>query len=181
MTLRVLQGEALHDEVVLRGILRAEEKVRIATAHAKNFTLGKGRARKSIVSELRRTARRGVRIEILHGAVPSEPFLHEIRTGEPFPPDRFELRFCPRVHLKLVIVDYATLYLGTANLTGAGLGARHPDSRNFEMGIITRSEAVLDEAMALFDRIWSGEACGGCLRRKDCPDPLESLTGQEAS
>ena len=34
------------------------------------------------------------------------------------------LRACPRVHFKAVIVDGAFVYVGSANWTGAGLGAK---------------------------------------------------------
>ena len=50
------------------------------------------------------------------------------------------LRACPRLHLKAMIVDGATLYLGSANWTGAGLGAKGVGRRNFELGIVTRDE-----------------------------------------
>jgi hypothetical protein len=33
----------------------------------------------------------------------------------------------------------------------------------------------LDEANAFFDRIWSGEECDRCLRRRECPAPLEGI------
>ncbi|MHC4780160.1 MAG: phospholipase D family protein, partial [Planctomycetota bacterium] len=133
-------------------------------------------SRVSIATELKHLAGRGVRIEILHGAVPSEPFLNEVRTGEPFPPGTFETKFCSRVHMKLVLVDYREIYFGSANFTGAGIGARHADSRNFEVGIFTHSEVLLDRAMELFDRVWSGTACRSCLRAKKCPEPLEGIS-----
>ena len=37
------------------------------------------------------------------------------------------LRRCPRVHLKTVVVDGSWMYLGSANLTGAGLEAQVTD------------------------------------------------------
>ena len=47
------------------------------------------------------------------------------------------LRQCARLHLKAVIVDGALLYLGSANWTGAGLGAKGDRNRNFELGFVT--------------------------------------------
>lgn len=174
--LRLLRGEDLHEEVFLRGILRAREKVRLATANLKNFTIPEGAGRKSFVSCLRDLARAKVRIEILHGAVPSQPFLDEIRKSTPLPPGSFTMKFCPRLHLKAAVVDYRDLYLGTANFTGAGLGARSAKTRNFELGLWTRSEALVDAVMLLFDRVWTGEACSDCGRRRQCPEPLESIS-----
>jgi phosphatidylserine/phosphatidylglycerophosphate/cardiolipin synthase-like enzyme len=173
--LQILAGEELYDEVVLRGLLRATEKVRVVTANLKNFFLDEGLTRRSAVTAIRELAGAGVSVEILHGGVPTEPFLHEIKTGPPMPPGRFEMKFCPRVHWKAVVIDYKTLYVGSANFTGAGIGARDARSRNFELGFLTGSEALLDEANALFDRIWTGEECVSCLRRKECPEPLEGF------
>ena len=42
-----------------------------------------------------------------------------------------ELRLCPRVHLKAVVVDGELLYVGSANWTGAGLGVKSSKRRNF--------------------------------------------------
>jgi phosphatidylserine/phosphatidylglycerophosphate/cardiolipin synthase-like enzyme len=44
---------------------------------------------------------------------------------------------CPRVHLKSLIIDGRFAYVGSANLTGAGMGAKSDRRRNFESGIIT--------------------------------------------
>ena len=57
-----------------------------------------------------------------------------------------KMRQCPRVHLKLIAVDGSSLYLGSANFTGAGLGAKGDGRRNFEMGIVTDDEGMLDAA-----------------------------------
>jgi phosphatidylserine/phosphatidylglycerophosphate/cardiolipin synthase-like enzyme len=172
----LLSGAALHDQVVLKGVLRAKEKVRLATADLKNFRIRRGNTRVSFVTLLRDLARKGVRIEILHGGVPSEPFLQELKTGPPFPAGHFEMKYCSRVHLKTAVVDYRWLYLGSANFTGAGLGARSPDTRNFEMGLWTQGEEALDMAMALFDHVWSAEACSTCKIKRNCPDPLEGVS-----
>ena len=56
-----------------------------------------------------------------------------------------EMILCPRAHFKSVIVDGKIAYSGSANLTGAGLGAKGKDRRNFEGGILTVSGAVASE------------------------------------
>jgi phosphatidylserine/phosphatidylglycerophosphate/cardiolipin synthase-like enzyme len=77
------------------------------------------------------------------------------------------------VHLKMIAIDGALLYLGSANLTGAGLGAKSEGRRNFEMGVLTDDEWLLDEAQARFDRIWRGLECGACRLRAKCPKPID--------
>ena len=41
------------------------------------------------------------------------------------------------VHFKLIIIDSTIAYVGSANLTGAGMGMKSPKKRNFEAGILT--------------------------------------------
>src|SRR5690606_3471812 len=85
------------------------------------------------------------------------------------------LRRCPRVHMKAVIVDGELLYLGSANWTGAGLGAKGSGRRNFELGIVTDDAPLLDQVQALYDHVWRGGECASCKLRDECPGPLAEL------
>ena len=89
---------------------------------------------------------------------------------------RVKLWCCPRVYLKMIAIDGRLLYLGSANLTGAGLGAKGEGRRNFEMGIVTDDTAMLDVAQARFDRIWRGGECSACKLMGECPNPLIKLS-----
>src|SRR5229473_1158043 len=71
-----------------------------------------------------------------------------------------------------VLVDGAWVYLGSANLTGAGLGAKGDARRNFELGFCTEDFEVIDRVTALFQAVWTGAECGACKLRDVCPDPL---------
>jgi phosphatidylserine/phosphatidylglycerophosphate/cardiolipin synthase-like enzyme len=82
------------------------------------------------------------------------------------------LKICPRVHFKAVIVDGAWAYLGSANLTGAGLGAKADGRRNFELGFRTEDFDTLDRVKAMFEAIWNGDECAACKLRSVCPDPI---------
>ena len=91
------------------------------------------------------------------------------------------MRLCPRVHLKLIVIDGALMYLGSANFTGAGLGAKGAGRRNFEMGVTMEDDVLLDLVQARFDAIWSGAECPGCRRRNVCPSPLDERRGGNPS
>lgn len=81
---------------------------------------------------------------------------------------------CPRVHFKSVIVDGKKAYTGSANLTGAGMGAKNENRRNFESGILTEDVSLVRSIMNQFDQVWLGGHCEPCDRRQYCPDcPLE--------
>jgi phosphatidylserine/phosphatidylglycerophosphate/cardiolipin synthase-like enzyme len=77
------------------------------------------------------------------------------------------------MHIKAVIADGKHMYLGSANLTGAGMGAKGPTRRNFEAGIWTDELRLIDPVADAIHGIWSGEQCNGCGRKDVCPVPLE--------
>src|SRR5688572_30507137 len=87
-------------------------------------------------------ARRGVELRILHAELPSRPFRAAFDAQRKLVGGGLVLKICPRVHFKCVLVDGAWLYLGSANLTGAGLGAKHEHKRNFELGFVTEDFPV---------------------------------------
>ncbi|MEO8798180.1 MAG: phospholipase D family protein, partial [Polyangiaceae bacterium] len=88
---------------------------------------------------------------------------------------RFKMRTCPRVHLKMIAIDGRMLYLGSANFTGAGLGAKGDGRRNFEMGVMTDDDVMLDVAQGRFERIWRGAECKSCKMRSLCAKPIDTI------
>lgn len=167
------------DRVVVDGILRATTSLAIATADFKAMLVpspGRSpnqRRAPSIIAHLVKLARKGVEIRILHAGVPSGAALSELRKLKDGLPPRLVIRRCPRLHSKIVIVDARTLYVGSANLTGAGLGAKGKTRRNFEIGAWSGAPELIDAASAYFDAIWEGGHCSTCGRRDICPVPLE--------
>lgn len=169
-----------YDELVMGTIARAKTSIWIGTANLKDLHVeapigSAARARGRYVSmleTLRDLAKRGVEIRILHSGTPSGPFRASLAKVSR-DAKGMELRQCPRVHLKLIAVDGRALYLGSANFTGAGLGAKGDGRRNFEMGILTDDEVLLDASQARFDAIWRGKECGPCRLRSVCPKPLD--------
>ena len=128
------------------------------------------RRAKSIVQVLRDRAKKGVEIRLLHAGVPSSAALVELKRELP---RGMSIRRCPRLHSKAIVIDAKRMYLGSANLTGAGLGAKGDTRRNFEMGIWTASSPLIDAVMGEFNQLWEGQQCEGCGRRDVCPVPLE--------
>ncbi|HZU81767.1 MAG TPA: phospholipase D-like domain-containing protein [Polyangiaceae bacterium] len=172
-----------HYERVALAVAGARNDVWIATANVKQLMIeapigSRARARGRYIPMLevvQSLCDRGVRVRLLHATPPSRPFRAELaaRAGRLRAPS-FEMRACPRVHLKMVAIDGALLYVGSANFTGAGLGAKGAGRRNFEMGIVTDDEWMLDAAQGRFDAIWRGAECGTCRLRSQCPGPLDA-------
>jgi phosphatidylserine/phosphatidylglycerophosphate/cardiolipin synthase-like enzyme len=184
-----LVGGRGHYERVVQAAMEARRSVWIATANLKELMVEDHRA----VPGRRRTARvggksaaayrsildvfdelagRGVELRILHATPPSRPFRATLARS-PRLQAALQLRCCPRVHFKTVIVDGAFVYVGSANWTGAGLGAKGAGRRNFELGFAGRDDGLLDRAQEMLDHIWRGGACRGCKLRDVCPAPLD--------
>ena len=68
--------------------------------------------------------------------------------------------------------DGKEVYVGSANLTGAGIGMKTDNKRNFEAGILTDTPEIIEQAMNQFDEIWMGKQCKSCKRRDFCSDPI---------
>jgi phosphatidylserine/phosphatidylglycerophosphate/cardiolipin synthase-like enzyme len=179
--LEVIRDRAHYDVLVQRVIARARVSLWISTANVKELRVeapvgSRARARGQYVSLLEMLAglaQQGVELRLLHAGVPSRAFRAELSRQKELAAGKLAMRQCPRVHLKMIAVDGAALYLGSANLTGAGLGAKGEGRRNFEAGILTDDDVLLDEMQETFDRIWSGKECKGCRLRAECPAPLD--------
>jgi phosphatidylserine/phosphatidylglycerophosphate/cardiolipin synthase-like enzyme len=176
-----------HYERVTLALGSARTSVWIATANVKQLMIEapigtRDRARGRyvpILDTLQSLCDRGVSVRLLHATPPSRPFRAELAArAKRLASPHFQMRACPRVHLKMIAIDGALLYLGSANFTGAGLGAKGEGRRNFEMGILTDDEWMLDEAQKRFDFLWRGGECGACRMRRECPRPLDSISSR---
>ena len=182
-----LVGGRGHYERVIEAVRNAHTSVWIATANVKALLVEDSRAAPGRRRTLKRStyvsilalmddlAARGVELRLLHAALPSGPFRAELAAHPRLVAGGLALRRCPRVHMKLVIVDGELLYLGSANWTGAGLGAKGSGRRNFELGIVTDDATLLDQTQAMYEQVWSGGECGPCQLKAVCPGPLAAL------
>lgn len=163
-----------HYFAVIEGIFEsARSKLDIATANLKDIIIVSGKQSESLIDYFLRKVDAGLEIRVLHGGVPSEWFLREAKKAGLLGRKNFSMRRCPRVHQKTFLADGRILYIGSANLTGAGIGAKSEKNRNFEVGIITDERDFIDRADSLFELIWCGDMCRDCGRKKSCPIPLE--------
>jgi phosphatidylserine/phosphatidylglycerophosphate/cardiolipin synthase-like enzyme len=181
---RLVRDREHYKDLVMGAIAEAKVSLWIGTANVKELRVeapigtrarAKGRYI-SILEVLGDLVKRGVEIRLLHGGLPSRAFRAEMAKRKLAERRAIAMRRCPRVHLKMIAVDGSLLYLGSANFTGAGLGAKGDTRRNFEAGILTDDDVMLDEMQGSFDRIWTGKECGPCALRGVCPAPIDLLT-----
>jgi len=177
--LRIVLNDEHLQQVLGEALRSCRHRLLIATADVKDLhvpaavgpwgQLPAGGAR-SVLQAFEALAWRNIEIRLLHGGVPRGPFLQRLKE---ISPGALTMRRCPRMHVKTVIADGRWMYLGSANLTGAGLGAKSRYRRNFEAGICTDDLALIDPVADMLDQVWRGLRCPRCGRKEQCPVPLE--------
>ena len=164
-------ADAEHYERVLGLTLHAKRSLWLGTADIKDLHVPFGSGQQPYLGVLAELLQAGVEVRLIHAKEPGPNFRADF-DRYPILASRLERVLCPRVHFKLVIIDSTVAYIGSANLTGAGMGAKSPKRRNFEAGILTSSPALVHAAIEEFDKIWRGDPCSHCGRKQHCPDPL---------
>ena len=150
---------------------QTKERLWIATADIKDMYVDTGgREMVPFLAELDGIVNRGVEVRLIHAKDPG-PNWRDDFDRYPALWTAMERVLCPRVHFKCIIVDGQKAYFGSANLTGAGMGAKSERKRNFENGVLTDDPTLVEPLVEQFDSVWRGDFCRECGRRKFCSDP----------
>ena len=163
--------DTAHYSTVLDLAMKSKRSLWIGTADIKDLYVLQGRAEKPFLGVLSELLGRGVEVRLIHAKEPGPNFRADF-DRYPRLAKMLERVMCPRVHFKIIVIDHTVCYVGSANLTGAGMGMKSPYRRNFEAGILTDEPALVDAAIEEFDKVWRGSECGKCQRRNVCPDPI---------
>ena len=163
---KYIQNEQHYKEVLSKAE-KVKESLWIGTADIKDLYFGN----KPFLEVIAVLLKRGVEVRLIHAKEPG-PIFREEFDKYPILFKNLERVLCPRVHFKMMVFDYREAYIGSANLTGAGIGAKGANKRNFEAGILTDDPAILDAATEQFDSVWRGANCKNCLRRDVCAAPI---------
>ena len=158
-----------HYTEVLSQCEKVKHDLWIATADLKDLYVENGKDVVPFLSILDKLLNRGVDVRLLHAKEPGENFRADF---DKYPNlwANLERRLCPRVHFKIMIFDCSVAYIGSANLTGAGIGMKGDGNRNFEAGILTDEPSLVDAAADHLDRVWQGFLCPKCKRKEFCGD-----------
>ena len=170
-TTRYIQDEAHYAEVLLRA-RETKRTLWIGTADLKDVFVMRGKRARPFLGEIADLIEKGVSVRLIHAKEPGPNFRKDF-DRYPILATGLERVLCPRVHFKLLIFDLQTAYIGSANLTGAGIGMKSDGKRNFEAGIWTDDPRLVAAAVAQFDSVWMGAPCDGCRRHKYCHDAIE--------
>ncbi len=159
----------IYRRVILEMVPQARAFLWLATADLKDLYIERPGGFVPFLQTVAELLETGVEVRLLHAKEPGPNFRADF---DRFPVliERLERLLCPRVHFKSAIVDGRAAYSGSANLTGAGLGAKSDGRRNFEAGIVTREPALVAAIMDQFDQVWMGARCDACRRKAFCAD-----------
>ncbi|MBN2210240.1 MAG: phospholipase D family protein [Sedimentisphaerales bacterium] len=172
--LEYITNRDIYKRVICDHVVKARKFLWLATADLKDLYMDKNGRMVPFLEVLSDLAGRQVELRLLHAKEPGPAFRKDF--------DRYpklltglERILCPRVHFKSVIVDGEFAYSGSANLTGAGMGAKSENRRNFEAGFITTDRELIEPIMSQFDNVWIGLHCRDCQRKGFCADHKDIL------
>ena len=160
-----------HYKEVLSRVQSVKHTLWIGTADIKDLYVEVGKEKRPFLALIAQLIRRGVEVRLIHAKEPGPNFREDF-DKYPVLYDRLERVLCPRVHFKMLIFDCKEVYIGSANLTGAGIGMKAETTRNFEAGILTDDLEIIEQAMNQFDEVWIGKHCKSCKRRYFSPGPI---------
>ena len=164
--IQYIADEAHFKEVIAR-VPNVRQWLWIGTANIKDLYVGE----RPFLGLLADLIKKGKEVRLIHAKEPGPNFREDF--------DRYPVLFtglervlCPRVHFKIIIFDLKLAYIGSANLTGAGIGMKSTRTRNFEAGIFTDDPALIEATIGQFDSVWAGFKCKNCGRKQYCADPI---------
>ena len=169
--IKYIQNKAHYIEV-LEKCKTVKRSLWIGTADIKDAYVKDGMSgTKPFLGVLNDLLKNGVEIRLLYAKDPGPNFRADF-DHYPLLAKYLEQALCPRVHFKIFVFDSKEVYIGSANLTGAGMGMKGEHNRNFEAGIFTDEPQLLNSAISQFDEVWNGSQCAKCGRKKYCPLPI---------
>ena len=170
MATELISGKEHYDKVIMQ-VASVKKALWIGTADIKDLHVRSVRSTIPLLGVIADLLKRGVEVRLIHAKEPGPAFREDF-DRYPILATTLERMLCPRVHFKMIIFDFETAYIGSANLTGAGIGMKSDARRNFEAGILTDDPSLIDAATEQFDAVWRGAHCTRCGRRQYCIDPI---------
>ncbi len=170
---KLLLNRDIYTEFIQSKLPAAKRFLWIVTADIKDLHVDIDGRFKPLLEVLNSMVERGVAVRLIHAKEPGPRFREEFdRFDALISSESFERILCPRVHTKAIVIDGELAFLGSPNLTGAGMGSKNENRRNFEAGFEFDDIQDITTLMDWIDRLYLGDYCKSCQRREYCPDPI---------
>ena len=170
---QLLLNEKIYKDFVSQYLPVANKFLWIVTADIKDMYIEVEGTFIPLLELLAELIDKGVAVRLIHAKEPGPRFRQEFdRFPQLLNSELFERILCPRVHTKCIVIDGSLAFVGSANLTGAGLGGKHKDKRNFEAGFLFDDSNHIQSLMNWVDQLYLGDFCVDCRLRSICPDPI---------
>jgi len=171
---QLLLNREVYEELIQGRVPFAKQFLWIVTADIKDMHVQMHGSYAPFLELLAELVSNGVAIRLIHAKEPGPRFREDFdQYQELVESDLFERILCPRVHTKAIIIDNEIAFVGSPNLTGAGMGSKHEDKRNFEAGFLFDDPEEIQKLVTWVDQLYLGEHCQTCRRRDYCPDPID--------
>jgi phosphatidylserine/phosphatidylglycerophosphate/cardiolipin synthase-like enzyme len=165
----LIKDHEIYTRVILERIPETKTFIWLATSDLKDLHVSHKGKFVPLLFILAKLLEEGKTVRLIHAKEPGPAFRKDF-DKYPILAERLERLLCPRVHFKSIIIDGEFIYCGSANLTGAGMGAKSEGKRNFESGIISDDPSIIKKVQQQFDEVWMGMFCEECNYSHTCPD-----------
>ncbi len=170
---KLLLNRTIYMELIQEHVPRAQRYLWLITADIKDMHIEMGKKFRPFLQLLSELVEHNVAIRLIHAKEPGPRFRQDFDEYEALIQNElFERILCPRVHTKAVVIDGLLAFVGSPNLTGAGMGAKSVNKRNFEAGFLFDEPKAIKQLTDWIDELYLGEYCHECKRRMYCPDPI---------
>ena len=173
MLTKYIQNEQHYSEV-LTLCKNVKKELWIGTADIKDVYISYQNGTAPFLKLISDLLSKRVNVRLLHAKEPG-PIFQKDFDKYPLLARDLERAICPRIHFKMIIFDLETVYIGSANLTGAGIGMKSKNRRNFETGILSNEKEIVSSAIEQFDLVWQGSFCAACERKDYCKDRIDKF------
>lgn len=164
-------------DVISNGLVKARESVIIGTYNLQDIRIQLGNRSTSLSEVLIHLLKKGVKILICLASFMRKSRFIQTMSMNRLAREKMAIRFCRRMHFKTIIVDLEYAYVGTANISGAGVGLKSQERRNFELGFVTHDSELIADVASTFMEIFNGKFCPKCYFFKNYrhQDPCKGI------